>query len=77
MLRIAIWSATVVTLVSVGTSSVFAQPLSPAPNSSGEIAAASRLLAEKQESCRIQAKQQKLTFLKRRAFVRECMKKAP
>jgi hypothetical protein len=77
MLRIAISSAAVVTLMSVGTSSVFAQSLSPAPKSSGEIAAASRLLAEKQENCRVQAKQQKLTFLKRRSFIRRCMKGKP
>jgi hypothetical protein len=70
MLRLAISSAAVVALVTASTSSVFAQ----SQKSSGEIAAASRLLAEKQESCRFQAKQQKLGFLKRRSFVRECMK---
>jgi hypothetical protein len=70
MLRIAISSAAVVTLVSLGASSVFAK-------SSGEIAAASRLLAVKQENCRVQARQQKLTFLKRRRFVRQCMKAKP
>jgi hypothetical protein len=32
--------------------------------------------AQKQENCRLQAKQQKLTFLKRRSFVRKCIKKA-
>jgi hypothetical protein len=72
MLRIAISSAALVTLVAVGTSPALAQ--SPAAKSSGEIAAASRLLAEKQEGCRLQAKQQKLSFLKRRSFVRGCMK---
>jgi hypothetical protein len=52
--------------------------MSPASRkSSGEIAADSRLLAEKQESCRFQAKQQKLGFLKRRSFMRECMKRKP
>jgi hypothetical protein len=71
MLRIAISSAALVTLV-VGTSPALAQ--SSAAKSSGEIAAASRLLAEKQEGCRLQAKQQKLSFLKRRSFVRDCMK---
>jgi hypothetical protein len=74
MLRIAISTAAIVTFVAIGTSSAPAQSLSPAPKSSGEIAAASRLLAEKQESCRLQAKQQKLGFLKRRSFVRDCMK---
>jgi hypothetical protein len=73
MLRVAISSA-VVALIATGTSAAFAQSLSTAPKSSGEIAAASRLLAEKQESCRLEAKQQKLSFLKRRSFVRACMK---
>ena len=45
--------------------------------SSGEIAAASELLAEKAESCRIEAKQQHLHFLKRRSFIRVCMKRNP
>jgi hypothetical protein len=70
MLRIAISSAAIAALVAASTSSVFAQ----SQKSSGEIAATSRLMAEKQESCRLQAKQQKLSFLKRRSFVRECMK---
>jgi len=74
MLRIAISSAALATLVAVGTSPTLAQSSFPAPTSSGEIAAASRLMAEKQESCRLQAKQQKLSFLKRRNFVRDCMK---
>jgi hypothetical protein len=77
MLRIAVASAVVVTFISFGTFSAFAQSPSPTPKSPGEIAAASRLLAEKQENCRLQAKQQKSTFLKRRSFVRKCMKKAP
>jgi hypothetical protein len=77
MHRTAILSAAAVMLMSISTSSVMGQLLSPAPKSPGEIAAASRLLAEKQENCRLQAKQQKLTFLKRRRFARECMKKSP
>lgn len=62
-------------LVAAGTSSVAAQ--SSSPKSPGEIAAASRLLAEKQEDCRRQAKEQKLTFLKRRSFIRKCKKSKP
>jgi hypothetical protein len=62
-------------VVSFGISAATAEPLSPVSKKSpGEIAAASRLLAEKQESCRLEAKRQKLTLFKRRSFVRKCMK---
>jgi hypothetical protein len=54
---------------------LFAQTVSSPGKSSGEIAAASRLLAEKGESCRVEAKQQHLHLLKRRSFIRACMKK--
>jgi hypothetical protein len=56
---------------------VSAQTVSPTGKSSGEIAVASRLLAEKEEDCRVEAKQQHLHFLKRRSFIRGCMKKKP
>jgi hypothetical protein len=72
MLRIA--SAAVIISVSFSFP-VFAQSASPTGKSPGEIAAASRLLAEKEESCRLEAKQQNLHFLKRRSFIRACMKK--
>jgi hypothetical protein len=71
MLRIIFLSV----VVSFGVSAATAEPLSPVSKKSpGEIAAASRLLAEKQESCRLEAKRQKLTLFKRRSFVRKCMK---
>jgi len=73
MLRIIVLSA--VAVISVGLSAANAE--SPTPASKrypGEIAAASRLMAEKQEGCRIEAKRQKLTFFKRRGFIRRCMK---
>lgn len=58
-------------LVSISLSSpVFAQ----SGKSSGEIAATSRLLAEKLEHCRGEAKQQHLHLLKRHRFMRACMK---
>jgi hypothetical protein len=73
MLRIIVLSATVV--ISVGVPAATAESSSPASTKSpGEIAAASRLLAEKQEGCRLEAKRQKLTFLKRRSFIRKCIK---
>lgn len=45
-----------------------------APKSPAEIAAASKALAEKREACRLQAKTQKLSFAKRRQFLRTCVK---
>ena len=73
MLRIIVLSAAAV--ISVGISAATAEPLSPVSKKSpGEIAAASRLLAEKQESCRLEATRQKLALFKRRSFVRQCMK---
>ena len=53
------------------------QPTAPSPKqtSPGEIAKASRILTQKNESCRLQAKEEKLTGLKRRRFIRECVKK--
>jgi hypothetical protein len=64
-------------LISTGTFSVLAQATSSKPRSPGEIAAASRLIAEKTESCRRQAREQKLTFMKRRRFVRGCVRGNP
>lgn len=41
--------------------------------SPGELAVTSQMLAEKNEDCRVKAKIRKLTFLKRRRFVRDCV----
>ena len=72
MLRIIVLSAFAV--ISVGVSVANAESLSPASTKSpGEIAAVSRLMAEKQESCRVEAKRQKLGVFKRRSFIRKCM----
>ena len=72
MLRIIVLSAAVAILASVSTTSAGASS-----KSFGEITTASRLLAEKQESCRIEARQQKLRFLERRSFMRTCMRSKP
>lgn len=74
MLRALICSAAFVVCLSLGTLPLLAQSSSPKPKSSGEIAAASRLLAEKDASCRQKAREQKLTFLQRRRFIRGCIK---
>jgi len=44
------------------------------PRSPGEIAKESRILAEKNERCRREAKQKELKFLERRRFLRDCVK---
>jgi epoxyqueuosine reductase QueG len=73
MLRIIALSA--VAVISVGISAANAElPSPPSKKSPGEIATVSRLLVQKQENCRLEAKLQKLTFFKRRSFIRKCMK---
>jgi hypothetical protein len=74
MLRFSVCSAVFMALVSIGTMTALAQTPSSRPKSPGEIAAAGRLLAVKTEICRRQAREQNLGFLKRRRFVRDCVK---
>jgi hypothetical protein len=64
-----------VTLISLCITAAFAEPASSKPKSPGEIAAASRLLAEKNEICRRQAQKQKLHLFKRHRFIRDCVNK--
>ena len=68
---------TVVVLMASAVVAVAQQsfPSSSKPKSPGEIAEASRVLAEKNENCRREAQNEKLTALKRRRFIRECVKK--
>ncbi|MGB6997182.1 MAG: hypothetical protein WBD96_06450 [Pseudolabrys sp.] len=49
-------------------------PSGPSLASPGEIAVWSTVLTQKQEYCRRQARARKLTYLKRRRFVRACVK---
>jgi hypothetical protein len=77
MLRIAIASAAFATVISYGALSALAQSPSAKPKYPAEIAAASMRLIAKEESCRRQVRQQTLTFLQRRRFVRECLKNKP
>jgi len=72
MPRIIVLSAAIVISAGVSTTSAGASS-----KSFGEITIASRLLAEKQESCRIEARRQKLRFLERRSFMRSCMRSKP
>lgn len=57
-----------------GMQAAVAQTSGKKPTSPGELAAASRVLAERSAVCRSEAKAKKLHFGKRRAFLRECMK---
>jgi 3-dehydroquinate synthase class II len=77
MPRISIASAAFAIIFSYGAVSAFAQSPAEKPKYPAEIAAASMLLVQKQETCRRQARQQKLGFMQRRHFVRECLKKRP
>ena len=70
MYRMAIASTSILFSISL-SSPIFAQ----SGKSSGEIAASSRLLAEKLEHCRLDAKHQHLHLLKKRRYMRACMKK--
>jgi hypothetical protein len=74
MSHIPVAATLIVTLGALGAGAAFAQSTPPKPKSPGEIAAASRLLVEKNADCLRQAKEQKLGFLKRRSFMRACMK---
>ena len=49
-------------------------PPGPRLASPGEIAVWSTVLTQKQDYCRRQARARKLTYLKRRRFVRACVK---
>jgi hypothetical protein len=51
-----------------------AQQVRPRLDSPGEIAAWSTVITQKQEYCRRQARPMKLSYLKRRRFIRNCMK---
>jgi len=50
-----------------------AQSAAPKAKSPGEIAAASQLLAVKNEACHREAREQKLGFVKRRLFIHRCL----
>ena len=74
MNRVLVFSAVFAALISIGTPALPAQLPSAKLKSPGQIAAASSLLAEKYESCHLRAKEQGLHLLKRRRFIRDCVK---
>jgi len=64
--------------LAMGPTIALAQQLAPSGprlDSPGEIAVWSTVLTQKQDYCRRQAAAQKLTYWKRRRFVRACIKR--
>ena len=53
----------------------FAQYPAPKPTSPGEMAAIDKDKAEKRAACQREARAQKLSYLKRRQFVRNCTRR--
>ena len=51
------------------------QPAPAKPRSPGEIAAADRIANEKRANCQREARALKLSYFKRRGYVKECMKR--
>jgi hypothetical protein len=62
-------------LFSSGMVPALSQSATSKPRSPGEIAAADRAAAEKRENCEAEAREQKLSYLKRHRFVRDCVKR--
>ena len=62
-------------LLSFVTFPAFAQYPAPKPTSPGEMAAIDKDKAEKRAACQREARAQKLRYLKRRQFVRNCTRR--
>jgi energy-coupling factor transporter transmembrane protein EcfT len=72
MFRILICFTVSTALISTGTVPALAQSAPLKQKFPATIAVASTVITQKNENCRLQAKQQGLHFLKRRRFMREC-----
>ena len=72
MFRILTCSVAFAALVSIVTVPALAQSAPVKQKFPATIAVASTVITQKNERCRLQAKQQGLHFLKRRRFMREC-----
>ena len=66
---------TCILLLSLATIPALSQSAPSKPKSPGEIAAVDRVAAEKRASCEREARAQKLSYLKRRNFVRGCLRR--
>lgn len=62
-------------LLSFVSVSAFAQYPAPKPTSPGEMAAIDKDKAEKRAACQREAREQKLSYLKRRQYVRNCTRR--
>ena len=72
MFRILISLAAVSAFIAIGTFTALAQSAPVKQKFPATIAVASTVITQKNESCRLEAKQRGLHFLKRRRFMREC-----
>ena len=70
------WPVRIVMLATlVAAAPALAQTAPVKPRSPGEIAAADRVAAEKRHNCEVEARAQKLSFFKRRQYVRGCVRR--
>ena len=72
MLRFSQSALIAISVAMAATSASFAQTTKMSP---GEMAAFDKVKAEKTAACRAEAKEQKLSLRKRRAFVKDCVAK--
>ena len=72
MFRILICFTAFTALILIGTVPVLAQSAPVKQKFPATIAVSSTVITQKNESCRLQAKQQGLHLMKRRRFMREC-----
>ncbi len=75
MTRVVIRAAAMAAAIALAASAAHAQSTASKGKSPAELAAASEVLAEKYESCRNEAKQQHLSFVKQKLYVHRCVKK--
>jgi len=77
MRRIAMTSAIVASVVLLGATTAGAQSPPRKTKSPAEVEQAINDYNSKIENCRRQAREQKLHFMKRRRFIRDCVNNAP
>ncbi len=70
------WPVRIVMLATLAAAApALAQTAPVKPRSPGEIAGADRMAAEKRHNCEVEARAQKLSFFKRRQYVRGCIRR--
>jgi len=63
------------TVLAAGLSPALSQTAPAKPQSPGEMAAVDKYSTEKRSNCEREARAKKLSYLKRRTFVRNCVKR--